>query len=69
MSSATAFYISIDCEHCDEEILYGLCVTTIEHNGRPVISFDVAAQTAFTCEECGKTTYTGDFDVFTEDEP
>lgn len=58
------FYISMDCEHCDEEIFYGVCVTTIEHNGRPVIPFDIAAQTTFTCNGCGKDSYTGDFEVF-----
>jgi hypothetical protein len=65
------FYISMDCEHCDEEIFYGVCITTIEHNGRPVIPFDMAAQTRFVCngpDGCGETTYTGDFDVFTDDD-
>lgn len=27
----------------------------------------MAAQTAFTCNACGKTSYTGDFEVFDDE--
>ena len=60
------FYFSMDCGNCDEEILNGINGTTIEHNGLPVISFDMAAQSRFDCEHCGAENYTGDFDVLTE---
>jgi hypothetical protein len=62
----TAFYFSIDCENCGEEIIDGLNVTTSEHNGRPVIPFDMASQSQFTCSDCGAVNYTGDFDVIVE---
>lgn len=60
----TVFYLSMDCQNgdCEEEILEGLCVTTIEHNGLPVIPYDIAAQTNFNCRKCGASNYTGDFD-------
>lgn len=62
----TAFYLSIDCDKCDEEILYGPCLTTLEHRGKPVIPFDIAAQSNFDCPRCGADNYTGDFEVFCE---
>lgn len=63
----TAFYLSMDCQNCDEEILHGLCVTTMEHRDRlgnpsPVIPYDMASQTRFDCPRCGARNYTGDFD-------
>lgn len=57
------FYLSVDCRQCDEEIIYGLCATTIEHNGMPVIPFDIAAQSDFRCDHCGAFNYTGDFEI------
>jgi len=65
---AMGFYLSADCPDCGEEMFYGLCITTLEHDGRPVIQYDIAAQTTFTCEECGTNSYTGDFDLLTEDQ-
>lgn len=63
------FYLSMDCD-CGEEMYYGVCLTLLEHNGLPVVSFDMAAQMSFTCDGpdgCGKTTYTGDFETFDDD--
>lgn len=62
------FYLTAECPNCDETIYYGLCVTADEHNGRPAIPFDMAVQTAFYCDSCGEKSYTGDFDLLTEDE-
>lgn len=61
-----AHYLLMECENCDEEIYYGVCVTTLEHNGLPAIPFDTAAQTNFECPKCGADNYTGDFEVFCE---
>ena len=60
------FYLVMACRDCDEDIYYGLCFSTLEHNGHPVIPFDMAAQTSFNCNNCGADNYTGDFDVFVE---
>lgn len=60
----TAFYFSMDCENpeCGEEILEGLNLTLEEHNGFPVIPFDMAAQTDFECKACGWVHYTPSMD-------
>lgn len=63
---SAAYYLLMECRNCDEDIYYGLCVTTLEHQGRPVIPFDIAAQSSFSCGRCGAENYTGDFDVFCE---
>lgn len=62
------FYLLINCVECDEEIFDGPNLTLIEHDGSPVISFDIAAQTKFRCDACGAASYTGDFEVYGEDE-
>jgi hypothetical protein len=41
------FYLSAECENCDEEIYYGPCATTLSHNGLMVISYDFAAPPGF----------------------
>lgn len=64
--AAHGYYLSIECRNCDNEIHYGVCVTTIEHNGLPVIAFDDGAQNSFKCDNCGATNYTGAFDVDVE---
>jgi hypothetical protein len=66
---AAAFYLSVDCPECDEEVMWGPVATTIEYEGLPVLPFDMAGQTSFTCPDpdCGTTFYTGDFDLFTDD--
>jgi hypothetical protein len=62
------FYLSLDCAECDEEIVWGPVATSLTHNGLPVVPYDMAAQTGFTCDECGKRTFTGDLELFTESE-
>jgi len=62
------FYLSVYCQECDEEILYGPCGTTIAHNDIPVIPFDMGAQTNFECDKCGANNYTGDFELFRDGE-
>lgn len=54
------FYLSMDCENCEEEMLMGPCGTTEERNGHPVIPFDFASQERFDCNNCGARHYTGD---------
>lgn len=56
----------MDCQNCDEEIHVGPVLTTLEHDGLPVIPFDLAAQETFTCDNCNAANYTGDFDVMVE---
>lgn len=56
------FYLSMECGHCGEDILYGpvLCLTS--HAGLPVVPFDIAAGETFTCDHCGTEHHTtGDF--------
>lgn len=67
MNEFPAFYLSITCQSCDEGILYGPCITTIEHEGLAVIPYDMAAQSSFTCSNCGASNYTGDFEILTAD--
>lgn len=62
------FLFSLDCRECDEEFTWGPVVTTIEEDGLPVIPFNMAAQTAFTCTHCKARNFTGDFELLTEDE-
>lgn len=57
------FYLVMPCQSCDEDIHYGLCHSTLEHNGYPVIPFDMAAQMTFRCDNCQTTNVTGDFEV------
>ena len=60
------YYVSLECEVCDHEIHYGLCATTIEHNGHPVIPIDLASQTRVDCDNCGAKHYFGELDVYVE---
>jgi len=64
--SVAAYYLVAECQNCDEEIFYGPCGTTLEHDGLPVVPYDVATQTNFTCDRCGADNYTGDFEIFSE---
>lgn len=57
------FYIFVECPNCDHEIRK-LMATTIDHDGIPVIPFDMAAQTDFDCSSCGSEWVTGDFELF-----
>lgn len=63
-----AFYLVAQCPKCDEEIVYGQCVTFMEHQGLPLIPYDLAAQTVFECDHCGARAYSGDFELLTEDQ-
>jgi hypothetical protein len=65
------FYLTATCGNCDEDIAYGPCLTLVEYDGLPAISYDMAAQQNFYCEHCRANNYTGDFEMFTEggDEP
>lgn len=60
------FYIQIDCANCDAEIMQGINITLLEHNGRPVILASAAEQIRVTCDECGATTVTGELEVLNE---
>lgn len=62
------FYLSFDCPQCDDEILYGPCLTTEEHQGAPVIPFDIAAQTTVRCPKCRTESYTGDVELYIDDD-
>jgi hypothetical protein len=57
-----AFYLSMECENCEEEMFYGVCVTTEEHQGLPSIPYDMASQSKFVCKSCDAQHFTGDFD-------
>jgi hypothetical protein len=61
------FYMSILCDECNEDILMGPCLTTIERDGLPIIPFDFAAQETFTCD-CGAQYATGDFDYMSAED-
>lgn len=58
------FYLSMDCENCEEEMLMGPCATTIERDSLPVIPFDFASQEMFACDNCGARHYVGDLNEF-----
>ena len=62
------YYLAIDCPSCGEEITYGLCVTTEEHNGYPLIPWDTATQQLFSCDACGKRCGTGECELLSEDD-
>lgn len=65
-----AFYLSLTCETCGEDMYEGLVVTTLEHDGYPVIDLDLtASQIMFRCDNCGGVTWTGDYVDMTEHEP
>ncbi len=66
MTVGLAYYLLLECEHCDADIHYGVCITLLEHNGLPVITADIGTQTCFDCDECGASNYTGDLDVLVE---
>lgn len=61
-----SYYLLIECRHCDEEIYYGLCATTLEHLGRPVVPFDTASQTTFDCPSCNARNHVNDIDDVVE---
>lgn len=63
---ATAFYLLVECDTCEEDIHYGVCVTTMTHRGLPVIPYDMASQTSFVCPNCDATAWTGDFQDLVE---
>lgn len=60
------FYIVAECGNCDEEMFYGPCATLLEHRGLPVVAYDIASQTTFSCDHCGADNYTGDVDMYCE---
>lgn len=60
------YYVVMECGNCDKEIYYGVCVSFLEHNGLPVITFDTAAQTRFDCPHCDASNYTGELEVWVE---
>lgn len=62
------YYIAWECPSCDELNYYGICRTLLEHNGLPAISLTAADQEKFTCEHCGKSAYTGDTELWSEDD-
>lgn len=62
------YYIEWDCPNCDETNYYGVIRTYLEHKGLPAVSLTMGAQQSYTCEHCGKTCYSGDFDLIPEDE-
>lgn len=69
--SGFAYYATIDCETCDEEMEYGLCVeTNTVRKGMisfPSISVHSLEQTRFDCENCGGVTYLGDIETYHEE--
>ena len=65
MARDNRLYISMECETCGADIFIGPVLVLTEHNGLPVIPFDLAAQETFQCD-CGTQQYTGDFDVMVE---
>lgn len=60
------YYVLMECERCDAEIYYGVCVSLLEHNGLPVVMAGHASQTRFDCPKCGTANYVGDLDVHVE---
>lgn len=58
------FYLLVECPACDEDIVYGPCVTFMECGGLPIIPVGMGAQTSFTCGECGAEVRTGELEVF-----
>lgn len=62
------FYLTAECANCDEEIAQGPCMTLNEHGGLPAIPFDMAAQSTFYCPACQTSSYTGDFELLSEDD-
>lgn len=62
------YYIVITCANCDDEIYHGICRTFLEHNGLPVVSVVEGEQSSYYCDNCEKTTYTGELEVLSEDE-
>lgn len=56
-----AFYLSMECKTCETDMYYGLVITTEEHQGMPVVPFDMAAQARFECGNCGGATEVGDY--------
>jgi hypothetical protein len=60
----SAFYLSAECGECGGDAFTdGITIVTDEHQGRPVVPYDIAEQATFVCadDECGAKTITGDF--------
>jgi hypothetical protein len=55
------FYLAIECDNCGEDIFYGVCGTTLVHNGLPVVPITMAEQVQFDCD-CGARIDTGELD-------
>lgn len=58
-----AYYVMAECPECDSDVFYGICVSMLTHRGFPVVTYDVAVQTSFTCDECGCEFGTEDFEL------
>jgi hypothetical protein len=61
------FYVSLDCEGCQNQVYYGPVLTLDEHRELPVVDAHVATATNFTCDHCGVQNWTGELDVYSED--
>lgn len=63
------FSVVIECGNCGSDVLGGLYATLLESiDGRPVIPYDIASESQFSCTNCNAAIYTGDFEenVYTE---
>lgn len=67
MTDAVDYYLEWDCPSCDETNYYGICRTSLEHNGLPTIPFDVGACESYVCGKCGEGSYTGDLELMTDE--
>lgn len=60
----------VDCPSCEGVASSGITLFTDYEEGQP-LQVDVqmsAGQTTFTCADCGTRCYSGDFDVYTDDQ-
>lgn len=60
------FYLSMECDKCEDDMFLGPVATTITHNGLPVMPYDFASQESFCCDNCGTEHILGDFDYEVE---
>lgn len=60
----TKIFITAECD-CGETMKKGMVIFH-EENEIPEVSYDTASRDKFTCDECGKSYYTGDFDLIDE---
>lgn len=58
----------MECPECSEVIRHGLPALVKYENEVPEVSWNIAAQKKWHCENCDKSYYTGDFEVLNEDE-